>query len=111
MSLAAAFTGLINSEDSLVSRWERSMSMPPQYIGAVVSCGVSVEQQSRPTAWQKPCQTRTFQDSASQRVDHRHRATAQHLDQADHAEPGIGAQIERVHEVGVRRGATPRRRV
>ena len=50
---------------------------------------------------QKPKQPRAFQHSAAERVDHRHRAAAQHLDQADHPQLGVRAQVERVGVVGV----------
>ena len=36
-----------------------------------------------------------------ERVDHRHRAPAQHLDQSDHAQAGIGAQVQRIGVGGV----------
>ena len=45
--------------------------------------------------------TGAFQHAAAQRVDHGHRAPAQHFHQAHDTEPGVGAQIQRIGVVGV----------
>ncbi len=50
---------------------------------------------------QEALQPGTFQDATADRVHHSHRAAVLCLDQAGHAEPRVGAQIERVGVGGI----------
>ncbi len=50
---------------------------------------------------QEPLQPRAFQDARAQGVDHRDRAAALHLDQADHTQPRVRPQVQRVDVLGV----------
>ena len=50
---------------------------------------------------QEAQQPRAFQDSAAQRVDDCHGSTALRLNQADHTEPGVGAQVQWVHVIRI----------
>ncbi|SHV83125.1 Uncharacterised protein [Mycobacteroides abscessus subsp. abscessus] len=50
---------------------------------------------------QEPGDARAFEDAAAERVHHRHRPAAQHLDESDHAEAGVRAQIQGIDVLGI----------